>query len=246
MQAAQKALAVAVLFVPGLLIATGYSRARARGGRPEVNKGDLFAVAQTIALSMLWLPVLWTLGGHQLVDWLGRKDVSDHVLAVGGLILLNLGAPFIAGLLAGQAIDAIAGRPTNPLARGLRSMGAFEPQSVWDEAWLRAMGAEWAAVEIRLKDGTQYNVLFDSGSTVGLGPAPRHLFFRAEYRWRDGEPEAVEHAGVYIDATDVLSIRFEHLQGAEQGGPSRSGKTTTPSGRAPRESANLKAALTGH
>jgi Family of unknown function (DUF6338) len=243
-QTAQKALAIAVLFVPGLLLATGYSRARARASRPEIDKGDLIAIAQTIVLSMLWLPVLWSLGGHKIVDWLGRKDVADHPWAIGGLILLNLGAPFIAGLLAGQAVDKISSRPSGPLARVLRWTGMFEPQTVWDAAWRRAIRAEWAAVEIRLKDDTQYNVLFDSTSTVGLTPAPRHLFFSAEYRWHDGEPEVVEHAGVYIDATDVVSLRFEHLEGAERGGPSRAGKTT-PSGRAPRDSASLKAALTG-
>ena len=55
-------------FVPGLLLLTGCSRARARASRSDVSRGDVIAVAQILALSMLWLPVLWSLGGAELVD----------------------------------------------------------------------------------------------------------------------------------------------------------------------------------
>jgi hypothetical protein len=97
--------------------------------------------------------------------------------------------------------------------------GTFRPPTPWDYFWLYAATGEWAAVEIRLGSGDVFNVLFDNGSDVGLSPNPRQAFFDTEYVWTDdGEIEVLQHAGIYIDGADVISLRLEHIQVGEIAG----------------------------
>jgi Family of unknown function (DUF6338) len=91
--------------------------------------------------------------------------------------------------------------------------GSSTPPTAWDALWERALGGEWAAVEITLKSGEPFYVLFDNGSEVGLSPGPRYLFFDTEYDWDENdELEVKENDGIYIDASEVCSVRLEHVQ----------------------------------
>jgi hypothetical protein len=205
----QAAAVFAVLIVPGLLLVRGYNRTRAH----TLPSRDLYALGQAIVVSLAWLPVIWVLGGHSVIGWLTRKEVADHQLALLGIVLGNLAVAQLGGWLGGLLVREIGQHPWSKIAGALDWTGIFDPPTAWDAAWIRASWADWAAVEITLKNGAQYNVIFDNGAVVGLSPAPRQLFFDTEYDWADGERLEVKgHQGIYIDAGDIASVRFEHLQ----------------------------------
>ncbi len=197
-----------VLVVPGLCLLRGYYRSRAHA----LPSRDLYALAQALVLSLAWLPVLWVLGGSSVVDWTVDDSLDQHQLDFLSIVVGNLVLALVAGAVIGRIVAAI-GEETG-LARSLAWTGIFEPPTAWDAAWRFASTAAWAAVEIRLKNGDQFNVLFDAGSVVGLSPAPRQLFFDTEYRWEGDDVAVQEHEGIYIDASEVVSVRFEHIEGA--------------------------------
>ena len=64
----------------------------------------------------------------------------------------------------------------------------------------------------RTEGGEVFNVLFDDGSKVGLAPGPRYLFFDTEYHVEGDELKVDEHEGIFIDATEVVAVRVEHVQ----------------------------------
>jgi hypothetical protein len=125
---------------------------------------------------------------------------------------LNLTVAFAAGLAAGAIVDHIGNDLESKAAKALAWTGVFAAPTAWDAMWNRALGGEWAAVEIALKTGEQFYVLFDSGSEIGLSPGPRYLFFDTEYHWIDEEIEVKETDGIYIDASEVASVRLEHVE----------------------------------
>jgi hypothetical protein len=43
------------------------------------------------------------------------------------------------------------------------------------------------------------------------------LFFDTEYHWEGDELRVEEHEGIYIDASDVVSLRFEHIEHEVEG-----------------------------
>jgi hypothetical protein len=205
----EAATVFAALIVPGLLIASGYNRTRAH----TVPQRDLYAIAQAIVLSLIWLPVIWLLGGGSVVDWSSTATLEHHQLEVVAYVMLNLGVALAAGLVAGKLVDAVGERPAGNLARVIAWTGTFRPPTPWDYFWLRAATGEWAAVEIQLADGRAINVLFDRDSDVGLSPNPRQAFFDSEYVYvDDGELEVLPHQGIFIDCAEVVSLRLEHLE----------------------------------
>ena len=120
---------------------------------------------------------------------------------------------FVSGLIAGRIIDAIGSHPSGLPARSLAWTGAFEHPTAWDYAWSRVSDAEWAAVEITTTHGTTYNVLFDEGSRVELSPNPREAFFDTEFDFDDNqEVEVREHEGIFIEAGEVIALRFLHIE----------------------------------
>lgn len=198
----------AVLIVPGLLLASGYNRTRAHA-LPQL---DLYALARAIALSLGWLPVVWVFGGSRVIDWIEAKSIVDHQPAVLFIVVLNLALALAAGLLAGRAIDAIGSSPQGRLAPWIRWTGAFEPPTAWDYAWSRVSEVGWAAVEVTTATGDTYNVLFDSGSKVGLSPNPREGFFDTEFTLDGDELEVQDHEGIFIEAGQVIALRFLHIE----------------------------------
>jgi MFS family permease len=167
-------------------------------------------VAQAITVSLAWLPVVWVLGGHTVLDWTEKKTATEHQGAILLIVLLNLFGAIVAGLLGGKLIDVLAS--WGWVRKVLGWTGLFEPPTAWEAAWLYASQAEWAAVEISLRSGERFNVLFDKASTVGVSPAPRRAFFRVEYRYGDNQEIQFEnHQGIYVDASEVVSVRFEYL-----------------------------------
>jgi Family of unknown function (DUF6338) len=204
----EAAAVFSVLIVPGLLLSAGYNRTRAHG----LPQRDLYALAQAVVLSLAWLPVIWVLGGNCVVNWANRHVLEDHQGALLWIVGLNLAVALSAGLLAGRLIDAIGSNPYRRIASALAWTGIFSGPTPWDQAWERAGTYSWAAVEIRLATGDQFNVLFDDGSDVGLSPGPRQAFFDTEYRWDGDDLVVLEHEGIFINGEEVISLRFEHLE----------------------------------
>lgn len=198
----------AVLIVPGLLLTGGYNRRRAHA----VPRRDLYALAQAVVVSLAWLPVIWLLSGTHVVDWASEGALADHQAEVVGIVIVNLLAASLGGFVAGYVVDEIASHPHGLPARALGWIGVFSVPTAWDYAWLRASTAQWAAVEVTLKDDQVLNVVFDNGSFVGLSPSPREAFFDTEYRLVNDEIEVQDHEGIWIRADDIVSLRFEHLQ----------------------------------
>jgi len=115
--------------------------------------------------------------------------------------------------MAGRVIDSVGDHPSGRSARLIAWTGTFKPPTPWDYFWLYASTGNWAAVEIELVDGKTVNVLFDNGSDVGLSPNPRQAFFDTEYLVRDdGELEVLQHHGIFIDCSEVVALRLEHLE----------------------------------
>jgi hypothetical protein len=204
----EAALVFSVVIVPGLLLIVGYQRTRAH----SLPRRDLYALAQAVAVSLAWLPAMWLMGGRYVVDWIEAGTLRSHDGELIAIVLLNLAAPLLVGLLAGLLVDKL-GQETR-LSALIGWTGIFEPPTAWEATWLLIATGEWAAVEIRLQGGEQFNVLFDEGSTVGLSPGPRYLFFDTEYYWIEGndDPEVQGHHGIFIDASEVVSVRIEHLE----------------------------------
>ena len=200
--------AFAVVIVPGLLLASGYNRTRAH----SVPTIDLYALARAVTLSLGWLPVVWLLGGSKVLDWATEATIPNHQPALLGIVVGNLAAALVSGLLAGRAVDKIGDHPESRLNRALAWTGAFEHPTAWDYAWSRVSDAAWAAVEVSTIDGQTYNVLFDEGSKVGLSPNPREAFFDTEFSLVDDTVEVQEHEGIFIEAGQVLTVRFLHVQ----------------------------------
>lgn len=207
----EAALVFAVLIVPGLLLISGYNRTRAH----SLPRRDLYVMAQAIVVSLAWLPALWLLGGRRVVDWAEAETLRDHDGALIVVVLLNLAVPLAIGLVAGRLLDWIG--DFTQLARFIGWTGIFQPPTAWEAMWLPLSHAEWAAVEIKLQGGETFNVLFDDGSTVGLAPGPRYLFFDTEYRKEGDELKIEDHQGIFIDGTEVVSVRIEHVV-FEEGG----------------------------
>ena len=201
----EAALVFAVLIVPGLLLISGYNRTRAH----SLPRRDLYVLAQAVVVSLAWLPALWLLGGRKMVDWADAEALSDHDGALIFVVLLNLAIPLAVGLVAGRLLDWIGDYTW--LARYIGWTGIFQPPTAWEAMWLPLSHADWAAVQIILKGGETFNVLFDDGSTVGLAPGPRYLFFDTEYHLEDDELEVEQHEGIFIDGTEVVSVRIEHV-----------------------------------
>jgi hypothetical protein len=147
-----------------------------------------------------------------VVDWAEDGSVRDHDWEIIGLVLANLAAPLVVGLLAGRLVDWVGDRPWSPIAAAVQWTGIFEPPTAWEATWQLALVGEWAAVEITLKDGHEFHVLFDNGSRVGLSPGPRFLFFDTEYSWQGDNATVHKHEGIFIDATEVVSVRLEHIE----------------------------------
>ena len=163
--------------------------------------------------SLLWLPGAWLLGGHRIVDWAETGTLGEHDSFVVGAIFVNLIVAFAAGLAAGAAVRSLGKNLESKPARALAWTGIFDPPTAWEALWERALEGEWAAVEITLKSGERFHGLFDSNSVVGLSPGPRYLFFDKEYdRNENEELEVKETDGIYIDASEVTSVRVEHVQ----------------------------------
>jgi Family of unknown function (DUF6338) len=202
----QAAVVFAVLIVPGLLITRAYRRTRAH----TLPDRDLYALAQAVTVSLAWLPVVWVIGGHTVLDWVGAHAADKHQGAILTIVAVNLLVSMVAGLIAGKLVDLVAS--WDWALRALGWTGLFAPPTAWEAAWFYASQANWAAVEISLRSGERFNVLYDKASTVGVSPAPRRAFFNMEYRYGDNEEiEFENHEGIYIDATEVVSIRFEYL-----------------------------------
>lgn len=205
----EAAIVFAVLIVPGLQLISGYRWTRAH----TLPRRDLYVLAQAVAVSLAWLPVVWLLGGDAVLGWLENETANDHQLEILGIVLLNLAVPLLVGLSAGLAIREMADRPDFVLTRALKWTGIFEPPTAWDAAWIQADRGEWAAVRVTLRSGDEFGVLFDDGSTVGLSPAPRDLFFDTEYRVEaDGSIVSESHEGIYIDGSEVVSLRLEYIE----------------------------------
>ncbi|HMI80944.1 MAG TPA: DUF6338 family protein [Solirubrobacterales bacterium] len=201
------------LIVPGFLLIGGYNRTRAHTLPPH----DFYLLAQAVVASLLWLPVAWLLGGHCIADWTEAHTLGEHDSFVVAAIFVNLTAAFATGSIGGAVVDQIGNNLESPVARALSWTGIFTPPTAWDALWERALGGEWAAVEITLKSGERFYVLFDNGSEVGLSPGPRYLFFDTEYDWDENdELEVKENDGIYIDASEVSSVRLEHVQRPEK------------------------------
>ena len=202
-------LVFVVLVVPGVVLLGGYNRTRAQT-RPGSDFGTL---VQALIWSIAWFPIAWLLGGRCVGEWVEHGTLDEHETAVVGIVFgLSLLAPLAVGLIVGAIVDRLGEDVDSPMARRIAWTGVFNPPTAWDATWERALGGKWAAVEIRLKTGEQFNVIFDGGSELGLSPGPRDLFFDTEYRWVDGEPEIESHEGIYINAAEVISVRIEYIE----------------------------------
>lgn len=214
MPASLEAAAIfAVLIVPGLEFVAGYRRARVHA----LPRRDLYVLAQALAVSLAWLPIVWLLGGEVILGWIEDETIVHHQAAVLGLILLNLIVPLAGGLGAGKAVDWLGGHPDSRASKLIAWTGIFKPPSSWDAAWLRASLGEWAAVEIQLQDGTRLGGLFDQDSAIDLSPRPtRDVFFDTEYRVApDGSVEVEDNQGLWLSGSEIVAVRFAYIELAD-------------------------------
>ncbi|MDQ3726041.1 MAG: DUF6338 family protein [Actinomycetota bacterium] len=198
-----------VLVVPGFLLIGGYNRSRAHA----LPTRDFYLLAQAVVASLLWLPMAWLLGGHRIADWAGAGALGEHDSFVVGSIFVNLIVAFATGLAAGAAVSSLGNNLESKPARALAWTGVFNPPTAWEALWERALEGEWAAVEITLASGERFHAFLDNGSVIGLAPSPRYLFFDKEYdRNENDEMEVKKTGGIFIDASEVRSVRLQHVQ----------------------------------
>jgi hypothetical protein len=72
-----------------------------------VPSRDLYALGQAIIVSLGWLPVVWVLGGNQIIDWIVKETVDNHELGVLAYVVLNLLVAAAAGFVAGTLVDRL-------------------------------------------------------------------------------------------------------------------------------------------
>lgn len=211
---ANTALAFALLIVPGFVFLSGFSAARARG-TPE---RDLYALAQAVVVSLLWLVAVyllqWALADDLAADW-GLLPLDADVIdgnrvrtAAVGLVTL-LAAPFAVGALWGSAL--------NRWARG----DHLDKPEAWEAAWAssrryerehknRSERAPTVAVTAVLKNGER--IVGDSERDVDVDYAPnqrRDMFLRrAVHLTSSGREIRYSPIGAYVAGSEIAAVFF--------------------------------------
>lgn len=208
---------------PGFLAIRGYSRRRYR----TTPDRDLYAVAQAIVVSAVWLGVAWLalLGaGDPAKDWgliphdgmILEAHKADVVIL--GLAVLTL--PYGFGVIAAWLVNKLEGVRGEKAWRFIRMTGLVRPPTAWDRAWLtfnRHQGA--GQVVVRLKNGLVVRGGYGKSSQADLSPSPHQLFLESGFGYAEGEEgelvamEAEGSAGIFIEGSEILAIYF---QGGEE------------------------------
>ncbi len=211
---ANTALAFALLIVPGFVFLSGFSAARARG-TPE---RDLYALAQAVVVSLLWLVALyliqWALLSNLAEDW-GLLPLDEDVIddnrartAAAGLLTL-LAAPF--------GLGALWGRILNRWKKGDK----LDKPEAWEAAWSSSRRHVWehertrkrdptVAVTAVLKNGER--IVGDSERDVDVDYAPaqrRDVFLRrARHLTADGRQIRYSPIGAYVAGSEIAAVFF--------------------------------------
>jgi len=242
------ALAVFMLAIaPGFLAVRGYSRRRYR----TVPDRDLYAVAQAVVVSAMWLALVWLIllkVGDPIRAWgLIPNDtgaIRSHQAAIVGLGFAVVTLPYGLGLTAAYLVDRLEGVRSEGAWRRIRRTGLVRPPTAWDRAWLtfrRRQGA--GQVVVRLKNGLVIRGGYGKRSQADLSPSPHQLFLESGFGYAEGEDgdavevEAEGSAGIFIEGSEIAAIYFQGRNADEAAAPTPPRRRlrmligTRPSGR---------------
>jgi hypothetical protein len=152
---------IALLLAPGFLLVRGYERRRLHTPPDR----DIYALAEAIVASAIWLGLAWLVVTKIFDVNLRRIGIlpadqavlGRHPIEVIGLALAVVLVPYPLGVLAAWVADRIDGSRTPRVVRfkrRARRFGFFAVPTAWDEMWTRAQNAGRAHVVLKLKDGS--------------------------------------------------------------------------------------------
>lgn len=214
------AVAVFILAIaPGFLAVRGYSRRRYR----SLPDRDLYALAQAIVISAIWLSGVWLLLlllGDPIERWgimpsssVVRQEHRADIVLVGLLVML---LPYGIGMTAAAVVDKLEGTKSDAIWKWVRRTGLVRPPTAWDRAWLRFIRQQGSGqVIVRLKSGLVVRGGYGRHSSADLSPSPHQLFLESGYAYTEGddgetvEVEAVGRAGIFIEGSEIVAIYFQ-------------------------------------
>lgn len=195
----------------------GYSRRRFR----TVPDRDLYAVAGAVVASAMWLAVVWLLlleVGNPVEDWglvpLDDATLEKHPADVVWLGLAVIFIPYVLGIAAAAAVDALSDVRQPRVWGFLRRTGFFKPPTAWDRAWLRFLRQQGSGeVIVRLSSGSVIRGGFGDRSQADLSPNAKDLYLESCYELKfDPNGNAVVglvgERGVYLSGTEIDEIYF--------------------------------------
>lgn len=100
----EAAFLFALLVVPGFVFLRGYFRGRTRAEQQV----DLYVLAEAVVASLALLAIAWPLGAHAIVAWADDGVlVEQHGGWMMAFFLVSISIPYLLGLAAGRAVDAL-------------------------------------------------------------------------------------------------------------------------------------------
>lgn len=175
----------------------GYARRRLRTSPDR----DVYAVAEAVVASAIWLAFVWLVLyalGDLLSDW-GvlpyRADVFEQhrveTVATGLAVVL---IPYAVGAGAAVFADWVGAAAKKEdgsksiayrLRRLARRLGLLRPAAVWDHAWSTFQRRGAGEVVIRMRGGSLIRGGWTRGARVDLSPAPRQIYLTSGYELVD-------------------------------------------------------------
>jgi hypothetical protein len=175
---------IALLIAPGFLLIRGYERRRYRH-QPD---RDIYAVAEAIVASAIWLGLSWVvllrIFGDPLSDVglfpVDEKRLEDHPLGVVSLGLAVILLPYgvgVGGAAVGNALSRTTRRPFSWLRWTLWKLGFFKIPNAWDRAWAQLERHGAGHVVIKMKDGSFVVGGYGKQSRIDVSPLPTRTIF---------------------------------------------------------------------
>jgi hypothetical protein len=201
-----EALAIfAAAIAPGYGFLSGFQR-QSSYTSPE---RDLYALAQAFIFSSIWIALTWWPLGRWLIKWASERDLGEHELAAWAMACAFLGLPYVTGRLLGFGIRFAQNRKGGRLYGGLRTLGVFEPPTLWDWIWSRARDRGSVILVIRLKDGETLEGQFAANSKVDFSPRQPRIFLEKAYA-RDQEGRRIFYPqGAYVEGDEIVGVQFK-------------------------------------
>lgn len=172
---------IALLIAPGFLLVRGYDR---RQYRSEPDR-DVYAVAEAIVASAIWLGIAWVILAKLFSGTVERigviptdaNKIEDHPIGVVVLALLLILLPYGVGVLCAVAANRLARAtrwPFSYLRWAARRLGFFKVPNAWDRAWAQLERFGAGHVVMKMKDGSFVVGGFGKQSRIDVSPLTVH------------------------------------------------------------------------